>query len=272
MNLVDRRNLPTDAPLRRGPADPTLGGVSVVFPVHNESFIIEQTLRNYVAELRGRIPDLEVIVAEDGSTDDTQEILTRLAGELPLRLFLGAARKGYQRALKDAMARATKEWLFVVDSDYQFEPIDFWRLEPLRASHDVILGTKTPRRDPFYRIFLAAGYNVLLRLLFHVPYPDMDTGFRLYRRALVDRLAPQVRFMTFFNAEFVLRAHFAGARIACVPVPHYARKIGTTTIFYVSKLGLICLRQIAGMLRLWHELRPWRRRPDSASRTDALPE
>jgi glycosyltransferase involved in cell wall biosynthesis len=240
---------------RRGPADPALGGISVVFPVHNESFIIEQTLRNYVAELQGRVADLEFIVAEDGSTDDTKAVLERLAGELPLRLFLGDVRKGYQQALKDAVAHAGKPWLFIVDSDYQFAAIDFWRLEPLRAGHDVILGTKTPRRDPFYRVFLAWGYNVLLRLFFGVPYRDMDTGFRLARREWVDRLAPQVRFMTFFNAEFVLRAHFAGARIACVPVPHYARKIGTTTIFYVSKLVLICFRQFVGMLQLWSELR-----------------
>src|ERR671925_330069 len=69
-----RRQVSAGAP-RRGPADPTLGGVSVVFPVHNESFIIELTLRNYIAELQGRIEDLEVIVAEDGSTDDTKVVL-----------------------------------------------------------------------------------------------------------------------------------------------------------------------------------------------------
>ena len=56
----------------RGPADSQCGGISLVFPVCNESFIIEQTLRNYIAEFEDRNPDLEVIVAEDGSTDDTK--------------------------------------------------------------------------------------------------------------------------------------------------------------------------------------------------------
>ena len=55
----------------RGPASPELGGVSLVFPVRNESFIIEMTLRNYLSELQPRIPDFELVVAEDGSTDDT---------------------------------------------------------------------------------------------------------------------------------------------------------------------------------------------------------
>ena len=92
----------------------------MVFPVHNESFIIEQTLRNYIAELEDRVSDLEIIVAEDGSTDDTKVVLERIQKELSIRLFLGDERKGYQRAVIDACAHATKPWLFIVDSDYQF--------------------------------------------------------------------------------------------------------------------------------------------------------
>jgi len=255
MSQFQHRSGNAHAPAR-GPADPAQGGISVVFPVHNESFIIEQTLRNYVAELQERVADVEFIVAEDGSVDDTKAILERLAKELPLRLFLSDERKGYQQALKDAVVHATRPWLFIVDSDYQFAAIDFWRLEPRRADSDVILGVKSPRRDPLYRIFLSWGYNVLMKMVFRVPYRDMDTGFRLIRRDLIDRLAPAVRYMTFFNAEFVIRAHYAGARVTCVPVPHYARKIGSTTIFYVSSLFLICFRQLVGVFRLRRELGP----------------
>src|SRR5262249_35763691 len=149
MMAVNKR-APSEVP-HRGPADPALGGVSLVFPVHNESFIIEQTLRNYIAELAGRVPELEVIVAEDGSTDDTKVVLERLEEELPINLFMNDERKGYQQAVRDAISHATKPWLFIGDSDYQFAAIDFWRLEPHRKTHDVILGMKRPRKDPFYR-------------------------------------------------------------------------------------------------------------------------
>jgi len=60
--------------------------------------------------------------------------------------------------------------------------------------------------------------------------------------------------MSFFTAEFVIRAHYAGFDIAEIPVPHYARKIGSTNIFYVSKLFLICLKQFIGMLRMRQEV------------------
>ena len=78
----------------------------MVFPVHNESFIIEQTLRNYIAEFSGRVPDFEVIVAEDGSTDDTKGVLERLEKELPIKLFMSDLRKGYQQAVIDAVGHA----------------------------------------------------------------------------------------------------------------------------------------------------------------------
>lgn len=232
-----------------------LGGISVVFPVYNESFIIEQTLRNYIAEMEGRVEDFEVVVAEDGSTDDTKAVLERLARELPLRLFMSDERKGYQKAVIDAISHATKPWIFVVDSDYQFAAIDFWALEPFRRTHDVILGIKSPRKDPMYRVFLSWGYNKLMKGFFRVPYQDMDTGFRLFRREIAEEIAPVIQHMSFFTAEFVIRAHYAGYRIKQVPVRHYARKIGSTNIFYISKLFLICFQQFAGILKMKQEFR-----------------
>lgn len=239
----------------RGPADPELGGISLVFPVHNESFIIEQTLRNYIAELGSRVPDLEVIVAEDGSTDDTKSVLERVAEELPIKLFESDVRKGYQQAVLDAVSHATKPWVFLVDSDYQFAVIDFWRLEPYRRTHDVILGMKAPRNDPMYRVLLSKGYNFLMRKFLKVPYRDMDTGFRLIRRDLLEEIAPEIRYMSFFTAEFVIRAHYYGARILEVPVPHYARKIGSTSIFFVSRLMWISCQQFIGILKMRAEFK-----------------
>ena len=253
--LGRRTPRPSTDPLSRGPADPALGGISLVFPVHNESFVIEQTLRNYIAELEGRVPDLEVIVAEDGSTDDTKVVLERLEQELDIRLYMSDERKGYQQAVIDAVSHATKPWVFIVDSDYQFAAIDFWRLEPHRVDHDVILGLKSPRKDPLYRVWLSRGYNFLMRRFLRVPYRDMDTGFRLVRREIIIELAPSVRHMSFFTAEFVVRAHHAGHRIVEVPVPHYARKIGSTTIFFISQLFVICVKQFIGILKMRREFR-----------------
>lgn len=244
---------PTKIPPPRGPADPELGGISIIFPVCNESFIIEQTIRNYIAEFQGRVPDFEVIVAEDGSTDDTKAVLERLAEELPIKVVSSDERKGYQRGVIDALKHATKPWVFVVDSDYQFAAIDFWRLEPRRRTDDIILGIKCPRRDPFYRVWLSWIFNFILRFLFRVPYRDMDTGFRLMRRSVVEEIVPQLCHLSTFTAEFVVRAHYAGHGIREVPVHHYARKIGSTTIYFISSLFFICFEQFMGILKMRRE-------------------
>jgi glycosyltransferase involved in cell wall biosynthesis len=189
-------------------------------------------------------------------------VLERLAEELPIRLYTSNERKGYQQAVIDAISHACKEWLFVVDSDYQFAAIDFWRLEPYRRSNDIILGIKRPRRDPFYRVWLSAGFNALLRACFDVPYRDMDTGFRLLRRTAVQKITPEVSHLAFFTAEFVVRAHYAAFRIQEVPVHHYARKAGSTSIFFVSRLFLICFQQFVAVLKMKREFlkKGWTRR------------
>ena len=228
-------------------------GISLIFPVYNEALIIEDTVRNYFDELDGQVP-FELIVAEDGGTDDTKTVVRRLGRTLPIRVHTRDERKGYLNAIKDALMLAERDWVFLVDSDYQFAAIDFWRLVPQMATHDIILGMKSPRRDPFYRIVLSRGLNLILRLLFRVPYRDMDTGFRLMRRETIERIAPQVRHFAFFTAEFVVRCHQAGYKIVEVPVPHYSRKQGATNIFFISKIPLIVLQQLRGIWRLYREL------------------
>jgi glycosyltransferase involved in cell wall biosynthesis len=228
-------------------------GISLIFPVYNEAMIIEDTVRNYFDELNGQVP-FELIVAEDGSADDTKTVVRRLGRTLPIRVYTSDERKGYLDAVKNALTLAERDWIFLVDSDYQFAAIDFWRLVPKMATHDIILGMKSPRRDPLYRIVLSRGLNLLLRLMFGVPYRDMDTGFRLLRREPVEKIAPQVRHFAFFTAEFVVRSHQAGYRICEVPVPHYSRKEGATNIFFISKIPLIVLQQLRGIWRLYREL------------------
>jgi hypothetical protein len=93
----------------------------------------------------------------------------------------------------------------------------------------------------------------LLRWFFNVPYRDMDTGFRLIRRSVLEEIMPQIRHLSTFTAEFVVRAHHAGYRVKEVPVHHYARKIGSTTIYFISGLFWICLEQFLGILRMKQE-------------------
>lgn len=228
--------------------------VSFVFPVYNEESVIEKTLYSYYREFINKL-DFEMIVAEDGSTDRTKEILKKLEPELSLKLYSKDDRKGYLNAVRDALKIAEFEWIFLVDSDNQFDPHDFWKLWSKINQYDILLGKKINRKDGLLRLFLSKGYNLILKTLFSIKYEDIDTGFRLLRRSVTNKIAPEVKHLGFFTAEFVIRAHDRGYRIIEIPVKHLKQEIRSSNIFHIKKLPFIILRELKNIMNLFIEIR-----------------
>ena len=211
--------------------------LSVILPVYNEAATIEAVVRDIHAKVAKEIPGYSFIIAEDGSTDGTQEILARLKTEIPFTLISGARRKGYTQAFKDALALARTEWIFFSDSDGQHDPDDLSLLLAQAGSYDVVSGCKISRKDPWYRLLLSAGYNILIKMFFGLPMKDINSGFKLIRREVVQEILPQVTTMRqCVMSEFILRAYLAGYKITEVSVSHFPREKGTTAIFHPGKL------------------------------------
>lgn len=234
--------------------NPPKDRVSFVFPVYNEAAVIEKTLRSFYDEFKGKL-DFEIIVAEDGSMDGTKGILRDLEKELSLRLHLHDERKGYLRAIRDALRHAKNDWIFLADSDNQFDPHDFWKLWPHRERNDIILGIKNNRRDGLLRLFLSRVYNLILRILFGVRYIDMDTGFRLFRKNVADEIAPDVHRLGFFTAEFVIKSHDKGYRIMEIPVKHFKPEARASNVFHMNKLPGIIARELRSIMKLFGDIR-----------------
>ncbi len=228
--------------------------ISVVFPVYNEAYIIEKTVKSYYNELKDRI-DFEMIVVEDGSNDGTKEILKKLQKEMNIKVYMSSKRKGYQKAVIDSLKYAKNDWIFLVDSDYQFDPIDFWKLIPHMKRYDIILGKKERRRDPIYRIWLSKGFNFLLRLLFNVPYRDMDTGFRLLNKKVLDAVVKDIHCLKYFTSELVIRSNKKGYKIKEVPVIHFKRKKGSTNVFPIRKIPFVVVEELVGLFKLYSDLK-----------------
>lgn len=245
------------APSRAEPATAALRSVSVVIPVHNERDVIEDVVRGFWTEVVSKLPDGELVVAEDGSTDGTKEILARLAREIPIRLVSGPARKGYLRGVRDALLAAEKEWVFFSDSDGTHDPRDFWALAAKAAEgFDLVAGEKRDRQDPPYRLAFSRAYNALVRFAFGVRVRDVNAGFKLLRADLARAVAPDVKHLPFgFSTELVIRAEARGARVASVPVAHLARTTGRADQFEPSAMPRVVWRQARGLWRLKRELR-----------------
>jgi len=199
--------------------------VSLILLQHNEAATVQQEIRAFYDAVVRKHDDCEFIIAEDGSTDGTRQRIEQLAGEIPFRLVGTPERKGYQRAVLDAVGSATKPFICVCDGGLKHDPGDFWLLWQVRREFDLVVGRKTNRHDQWHRRAFTAAYNLLLRAWFHYPVYDSDSGFRLFNRKLIERvLSRGLIFRGFMPSEVVLRAIARGLRYHEVPISYRLRQ------------------------------------------------
>ncbi|MFC1808329.1 glycosyltransferase family 2 protein [Candidatus Omnitrophota bacterium] len=223
--------------------------LSVVMPVYNEAGTIESTIRDFYNTVGLKIPDVEFIIAEDGSTDGTRRILKRLAKELPIVLICSRERKGYTKAFKDALAYAKKDLILFSDSDGQHKPSDVFLLLEAIKDNDIASGYKMPRMDPLHRIVMSKVYNFIINILFKFQMIDIDSGFKLIRREVIEDVLWKVTRMEYcVMSEFIIRSKLAGYRIVEVPVSHISRTNSKTCIFLPTKLLVIIFSLLVSLL------------------------
>lgn len=231
-----------------------LPGLSFFFPAYNEEGTVEAVVREGLAVLPRFSDDLEVIVIDDGSTDRTGEMADGLAAADPrVRVVHHRPNRGYGGAIRSGISSATKPYVFYTDGDRQFDLDDLERLLPLLDRADAAIGYRARRADPPRRLFIAWVYNGLIRVLFAAPFRDVDCAFKLFRRAVFERV-PLSRVRSngaFFSPELLLVLRAAGVRIEQVAVRHFPRAAGeekgaTPRVVMRAIRDLLLLR-----LRLW---------------------
>lgn len=229
--------------------------VSLLLPVYNEAETIESVITEFHNEICSKIP-LEIIVAEDGSTDGTKRVLLDLARKIPVKLVLGKQRKGYSKGLIDGLSKIETEFVAVVDSDGQHLANDFWKLYDLRYKYDVVGGWRVKRADGFYRKFMSGVFQQMAKLLFDLPkFHDVTGPYKLMRTNVAKEIAEDFKYMQeSFWTEFTIRAFNKGFSMAEVPVAHRSRLHGSTNVYRVNRLLRIILSQFSGMLKLKREL------------------
>ncbi len=214
--------------------------ISLVIIAHNEAEIIENTIRDYYKEIVQKIPGSEFIIAEDGSTDGTKEILSKLEKEIPLRIVSSDERKGYTKAMLDALKLAEMDVIFFSDSDGQHDPRDFWLMSKHIDNYDIVSGRKSHRKDGFLRVFVSYGMNGLLSMLFGQRLMDSNSGFKLIKKRVIDRIKDDRFSMRLASAELMGRAISYGFKVREVQVQHFERKYGESRGIPTNKIpGLI---------------------------------
>ncbi len=224
--------------------------VEVFLPVYNEGESIEATLRELYSELSSKL-NVGFIICEDGSRDNTKEILRRLAEELPMRLNLSEQRRGYSRAVKDGMEMLEAKYLLCLDSDGQCDPKDFWPFWQARQSADLILGYRTDRQDTLLRKSFSRFFYLLYESVFHTAARDPSCPYLLMNKQLVTAIAPQLGAMQQgLWWEFVARVKGNGFSIVQLPVQHRLRAAGVTQVYKWNKMPGIFLRHVAALFTI----------------------
>lgn len=224
--------------------------VEVFLPVHNEAESIEATIREIYNELSKRLR-VRFIICEDGSRDNTKEILLTLAKELPLRLDLSDQRRGYSRAVRDGMAMMESEFLLCIDSDGQCDPKDFWQFWEVRESADLVMGWRVNRQDTFLRKLFSRFFYLIYQLAFRTPSHDPSCPYLLMSSHLVRRIYPALGAMEQgLWWEFVARVHRAGFSIRELPVHHRPRAAGATQVYGWKKMPKIFIRHVVALFEI----------------------
>ena len=201
--------------------------LSVVVPVFNE----EQSLEELASEITGALTEaglsFEVVMVDDGSSDDSWNVIRRLNTSDPR--FTGVRfRRNYGKsaALAVGFERARGEYIATMDADLQDDPAELPALaEVLDSGYDLVSGWKRQRQDPISKKIPSRFFNFVTRRISGIPLHDFNCGLKAYR----GEVAKSVRVYGELHRYIPLLAKWEGySNIAEKEVRHRPRKYGIT--------------------------------------------
>ncbi len=202
------------------------GLVSVVMPAFDEASLLEASLEETVSSLRQLGCSFEVVVVDDGSDDDTLAAARHAAVRLPeVRVITNGVHAGKGAALRRGVSETRGDLVLFVDADLEVHPRQLALLYGalVAADADIVIGSKlhpeSQTEYPLSRRVLSHGYHRLVRLLFRLPVRDTQTGLKLFRRRVLDDVAPLLVERRYaLDLELLVTAHRFGYRIVEAPV------------------------------------------------------
>ena len=212
-------------------------GTWVVVPTYNE----RDNLPALVDALL-RLPDVSVLVVDDGSPDGTGDqaaaLATRSGGRVDVLQRAGP--RGLGRSYVDGMHRALQHrpaYVCQMDADFSHDPQDVPRLVDAARSADLVIGSRYVPGGELrdwapHRVALSALANRYVRSITRLPVHDCTSGFRCWRAELLNRM-PLDRVISdgyAFQVELAWKAHRAGARIVEVPITFVERRHGQSKL------------------------------------------
>jgi len=210
--------------------------LSILMPAYNEAHSIAENVCETVETMHALGIDFEIIVIDDGSMDGTHTAASNALRAWPdhVRVVRCTRNEGKGNALVCGASYAKGEYVAFLDADMDLHPEQlasfFELMNALRA--DAVIGSKFHPRStvdyPPVRRLYSFFYYMLVRTLFGLPVRDTQTGIKLFKRPVLDRVLPRVLVKRFaFDLELLANVHHFGYRIVEAPVKVNFQRVGS---------------------------------------------
>ena len=201
------------------------GLLTVIMPAHDLGPSIAGNIMEVHSVFSGRFP-FEIVVVDDGSSDNTKSEIGKLTGNLPeLRPVYLDRNVGKGAALKCGFEASRGNFVLLLDGDLDLPPAQVWRFFEIaeREKADVVIGSKRHPESqlnyPWHRRLMSIAYFALVKVLIQLPIRDTQTGMKLFRRETLEWAFPRMLVKQFaFDLEMLAIIHEKGYRIAESPV------------------------------------------------------
>ena len=229
--------------------------LSVIFPIYNEEETIEKTLLEWKNTLDNLQINYEIILAEDGSTDNTKKILYKILSKYK-NIFVSNIddkKRGYSNAIRSSIDLAKGDYILCLDSDGQVDSEDFikfWSQKYL-LNNGIIIGNRVDRKDSLQRLLMSKAFLILHRILFFSDIKDPSCPYILCEKKFAQQINPYLRFMVEgcwwgFTAICIKKK----MQVNQIKINHRLRISGKTNVFLLHKIPSIVLRNIFGLIKL----------------------
>lgn len=202
--------------------------LSLILPAFNVAQDLPATVENAISALSSLVPELEILIVDDGSTDATANVCDQLASRHPVvRIIRHPRHRGYGAALRSGFAAARYDLVFFTESNGQYR---FGQVAEFIAEGDavhMVLGYRPVSEGGLRRVSSSIG-TWLARTLLGVRARDINCAYKLFHRDFLQRL-PLTSEGAMINTELLALAAHSGWTYREIEVAHYPRKLGVAS-------------------------------------------
>jgi len=212
---------------------------SIIIPVYNEEKSVAETIsriKNIENKLNG---DSEIIVVNDGSTDNTLNVIKKIKG---IKVISHEVNFGYGKAIKTGINNSLGEWIVIIDADGSYPVEDIYTLSKHVGKYDMIVGSRTGKKVeiPLFRRPAKWFLNKLANYISNYNIPDLNSGLRLFKKEIALKFWSLFPDNFSFTATITVASLCYGYNVKFIPINYYKRK-GKSSMKPSNFFGFISL-------------------------------